>query len=147
MARVWERAWSVVSTLVPSHHRDLLAIPRTAYRPIDAARWPGLLAYVEDRAVYGHPGRVVVTYNSALWEGPVRGFRHQQTRIEDGIRALQDRLAQWREHPARRGRQPTPASVEAVLPSTDPPSGTRPFSPLAMYGGPQGRAHADHPLG
>jgi len=115
MAQVWERAWSVVSTLVPSHHRDLLAIARTAYRPVDEARWPGLLAYVADRVVYGQPGRIVVTYNPALWEGQVRGFRHQQTRIEDGIRALQDRLAQWRTDPARRGRRPTPASVEAVL--------------------------------
>ena len=115
MAQVWARAWSVVSTLVPSHHRDLLAIPRTAYRPVDETRWPGLLAYLEDRDVYGQPGRVVVTYNPALWEGQVRGFRHQQTRVEEGIRALQDRLAQWRSDPARRGRRPTPASVEAVL--------------------------------
>ena len=115
MAQVWARAWSVVSTLVPSHHRDLLAIPRTAYRPVDEARWPGLLAHLEDRDVYGQPGRVVVTYNPALWEGQVRGFRHQQTRVEEGIRALQDRLAHWRSDPARRGRRPTPASVEAVL--------------------------------
>lgn len=115
MTRVWAQAWSVVSTLVPVHHRDLLAVPRTAYHPVDAARWPDLLAYTEDRPVYGHPGRVVVTYNPALWEGQVRGFRHQQTRIETGIRTLQDRLARWRQDPAPRGRRPTPAQMDAVL--------------------------------
>ena len=113
MTQVWDRAWSVVSTLVPSHHKDLLAIPRTAYTPVDPARWPDLLAYTEDRPVYGHPGRVVVTYNPALWEGQVRGFRSQQLKMEAGIRALQERLARWRADPPRRGRRPTPATVDA----------------------------------
>ncbi len=116
MAAVWARGWSVVSTLVPRHHHDLLAVPRTAYTPADPARWPDLLAYTTDRPVYGHPGRVVVTYNPALWEGQMRGFRHQQLKIEAGIRTLQDHLARWRaDPPPRGGRRPTPASVDAVL--------------------------------
>ena len=115
MTQVWERAWSVVSTLVPAHHKDLLAIPRTAYTPVDPARWPDLLAYTEDRPVYGRPGRVVVTYNPALWEGQVRGFRSQQLKIEAGIRTLQERLARWRADPPPRGRRPTPATVDAYL--------------------------------
>ena len=115
MTQVWDRAWSVVSPLVPGHHQDLLAIPRTTYTPVDPARWPDLLAYTEDRAVYGHPGRVVITYNPALWEGQVRGFRHQQLKMEAGIRTLQERLARGREDPASRGRRPTPAAVDASL--------------------------------
>jgi transposase len=115
MTQVWEHAWSVVSTLVPSHHKDLLAIPRTAYTPVDPARWPDLLAYTEDRLVYGHPGRVVVTYNPALWEGQIRGFRHQQLKMEARIRTLQERLARWRADPPPRGRRPTPATVDAHL--------------------------------
>jgi len=116
MTQVWERAWSVVSTLVPGHHKDLLAVPRTAYTLVDPARWPDLLAYTEDRAVYGRPGRVVVTYNPALWEGQVRGFRHQQLKMEAGIRTLQARLARWRQDPPPRGgRRPTAATVAAYL--------------------------------
>ena len=115
MTAVWGRGWSVVSTLVPRHHQDLLAVPRTAYTPADPTRWPDLLAYPEDRTVYGHPGRVVVTYTPALWEGQLRGFRHQQLQIETGIRTLQTRLARWRTAPPRGGRRPTPASVDAVL--------------------------------
>ncbi len=115
MTAVWARGWSVVSTLVPSHHQDLLAVPRTAYTPADPARWPDLLAYTEDRTVYGRSGRVVVTYNPALWEGQMRGFRHQQLQMETGIRTLQTRLARWRAAPPRGGRRPTPARVAAVL--------------------------------
>lgn len=115
MAKVWERVWSVVSTLVPSHHRDLLSIPRTLYTAVDEERWPGLLAYQVDRPVYGHPGRVVVTYNPALWEGQVQGFRRQQMQIEAGVRALEERLARWRQEPSRRGRRPTAERVDAVV--------------------------------
>ena len=93
----------MVSTLVPSHHKDLLAVPRTAY-----TRWPDLLAHTEDRAVYGHPGRVVATYNPAVWEGQMRGFRHQPLQMEAGIRSFQTRLARWRTAPPRGacGRRP-----------------------------------------
>ena len=115
MAAVWARGWSVVSRLVPSPHKDLLAVPRTAYTPVDPARWPDRLAYTEDRLVYGHPGRVVVTYHPALWEGQVRGLRHQQLKMEAGIRALQERLTRWRADPPPRGRRPTPATVDAYL--------------------------------
>ncbi len=108
MTPVWERAWSVVSTLVPSHHKDPLAVPRTAYTPVDPGRWPDLLAYTEDCTVYGHPGRVVVTYKPALWEGQVRGFRHQQLKMEAGIRTLQERLTGWRADPPPRGRHRRP---------------------------------------
>ena len=106
MTAVWGRGWSVVSTLVPRHHQDLLAVPRTAYTPADPTRWPDLLAYTEDRTVYGRPGRVVVTYTPALWEGQLRGFRHQQLQIETGIRTLQTRPARWRTAPPRGGRRP-----------------------------------------
>lgn len=50
-----------VSCLVPSEHRDGLAIPEVAYREVNAARWPGLLAHRIRRNVYGAERAVVAT--------------------------------------------------------------------------------------
>lgn len=115
MISVFGAELSFVSSLVPTYYKDLLAIPRSAYFPVDSERWPGLTAYMTDREVFGRLCRIVVTYNPALWEGQVRGFRHQQNQIEERIRAVQTRLARWRQKPAPRGRRPTPTTVDRML--------------------------------
>ena len=94
---VWAWGWSVVSTLVPSHHKDLLAVPRTAYTPTDPHAVAGSLGVPRGPDGVWPPGRVVVMNNPALWEGQMHGFRHQHLQMEVRIRTLQTRLARGRE--------------------------------------------------
>lgn len=52
LERVARERLHFVSSLVPSQHKDVLAIPKVAYREVNAARWPGLLAHRVVRRVY-----------------------------------------------------------------------------------------------
>ena len=115
MKSVFGAELSFVSSLVPSHHKELLAVPRNTFSEVDAERWPGLTAYTTDREVFGQLCRIVVTYNPALWKGQVQGFRHQQKQIEEKIRVIEARLARWREKPVPKGRRPTPSTVDRLI--------------------------------
>ena len=104
-----------VSSLVPSQHKDVLAIPKVAYREVDPARWPGLLAHRVGRKVYGVERTVLATFNPHLCEGQLQGLRSQRQRIEVGLQALQAKLQRWTDSPPPRGKKPTPEGTSRLV--------------------------------
>ncbi len=84
--------FSFVSSLSLGHHPDLGDVPLAAFSEVDAARWPGLVAFRTEKMVYGAKRRVVVTYNPALAQGQLAGVRRQQEKIDAGLRVLVERL-------------------------------------------------------
>ena len=115
LERVARERLHFVSSLVPSQHKEVLAIPKVAYREVDAARWPGLLAHRIVRKVYGAERTVVVTFNPHLFDGQMQGLRRQRDRIEVGLQALQAKLQRWAGSPPPRGKKPTPEGTKRLV--------------------------------
>jgi transposase len=101
-----------VGSLVPSHYPDLLAVPRSEYRPLEGAAFGGVLAYRTEREVMGARRTIVVTYNEALYLGQLQGILLRLRKANDALRQLQRALAERAaKGAAARGRVPTLASV------------------------------------
>ncbi len=115
LERVAREGLHFVSSLVPGQYKEVLAIPKVAYREVNAARWPGLLAYRVVRKVYGVERTVVATFNPHLFEGQMQGLRRQRDRIEVGLQALQIKLQRWAESPPPRGKRPTPEGTTRLV--------------------------------
>jgi transposase len=111
LAAVERAPFHFVGSLVPGQHPDLLDVPRSAYREVNAARWPDLLAYRTTKKVFGVERLVVVTFNPALWKGQMKGLRAQQAKLAAALSQLQAKLRRWGEQPTPRGRRPTAESV------------------------------------
>jgi transposase len=104
-----------VSALVPSQHKDILAVPLASYREVNPARWPQLLSYRTSKKVFATPRVVVATFNPALWAGQLQGLNAQRAKIDTALLALQAKLARWGQHPTPKGKRPTPQSVGRVI--------------------------------
>jgi transposase len=115
LERVAREYLHFVSSLVPGQHKDVLAVPRVAYREVNPARWPGLLAHRVTRKIYGVQRTVVATFNPQLLEGQMQGLRRQRDRIEAGLQALQLKLARWGQSPPPRGKHPTPEGTKRLV--------------------------------
>lgn len=69
-----ESPYHFVGSLVITHHRDLLRIPRHRFQVVAEGEFPGLLAYRTRKEVFGKERIVVITFNPKLYEGQWRGI-------------------------------------------------------------------------
>ena len=115
LALVAREGMHFVSSLVPSQHKDILAVPVASYREVNATRWPGLLSYRTTKRVFGTERAVVVTYNPNLSAGQLQGLNAQRTKIEAALVALRGKLARWGQSPTPKGKRPTPEGVNRVI--------------------------------
>ncbi len=63
-----------IGSLVPTQHRELLAIPLDRFTPLTGARLEGVLAYRTSHKVFGQERTVLVTYNEHLLAGQLQGI-------------------------------------------------------------------------
>jgi transposase len=104
-----------VGSVPPSDHPDLLALPASARRPVDADRFPGLTALSARRTIYGVERRVVLTHSATLHERQDRGF--DQTLSKAGARL--DELAATLAHGrTRRPREQIEAEITNICRDT-----------------------------
>lgn len=80
-----------VGSLVPSHHRDLLAVPLVEYMDLKPP-FAGEKAYRTTKLVMGVERTVVATYNENLFAGQIQGLSQHLTRTVRGLRELQKAL-------------------------------------------------------
>ena len=52
-----------VGSIPPSDHLDLMAVPKSRYKVVDAERFPGLSAFEATKVVFGAESRFVVTHS------------------------------------------------------------------------------------
>lgn len=101
-----------VGSLVPSHHLDLLKVPRRRYAPLKGSRFEDVSAYRTSKTVFGQKRTIVVTFNENLFDAQVRGLGWQLQKKRRELRALKYRLARRASGKVTRGRKPTLASVQ-----------------------------------
>ncbi len=100
-----------VGSLPPSDHPDLLAIPRSRYRSVDADRFDGLTAYDTIVTALGVTRRAVLTHSPTLHAAQSRGFDQTLAKARARLGELQARLGRGR---TRRSRQAVQAEIAAI---------------------------------
>lgn len=92
-----------ISSVSPSDHPILLAVPKSDYHAPDPASLEGVVAYESLAAVFGKQRRVIVTHSNGLHVAQSRGFDQtiaKATALLDGLAA---RLARGKTHRQRPG--------------------------------------------
>jgi transposase len=105
------RGIGYVTSLPPSDHPDLLALPTRARRIVDADRFPGLSATETRKDIYGQSSRVVLTHSPTLHAGQARGLEQTLAKTQAKLVDLADRLARGK---TRRGRDTVTAEITGI---------------------------------
>jgi transposase len=100
-----------VGSLPPSDHSDLLAIPRTRYRPVDGDRFDGLTAYDTTVTALGVTRRAVLTHSPSLHAAQSRGLDQTLAKATRRLTELAERLARGN---TRRPRAAVEADIAAI---------------------------------
>jgi transposase len=100
-----------ISSLVPSHHADLLDVEASRYQPLKGERLKDVRAYRTMKVVHGQNRRIVVTHNDNLLLGQIQGLTLALDKARAKLRALQAKLRRRRDGRTRRGKAPTAASI------------------------------------
>jgi transposase len=100
-----------VGSLPPSDHPDLLAVPRTRYRMVDADRFGGLTAYDTTVTALGVTRRAVLTHSPTLHAAQSRGLDQTLAKATRRLTELAERLARVN---TRRPRTAVEADIAAI---------------------------------
>jgi len=100
-----------VGSLPPSDHPDLLAIPRTRYRKVDADQFPGLTHVDTTVTALGVTRRAVITHSTTLHAAQARGFDQTLAKAKRRLGELAERLARGN---TRRDRAAVEANIAAI---------------------------------
>ena len=100
-----------IGSLVPSHHADLLDVPRSRYQPLSGERLKDVRAYRTQKVVYGKERRIVITHNDNLLHGQLQGLTTALDKARGKLREIQTKLRRRRDGRTRGGKAPTAASI------------------------------------
>jgi transposase len=100
-----------VTSLPPSDHPDLLALPTRDRTVVDPVRYPGLTAVETRKPVYGKETRVILTHSPTLHAGQSRGLDQTLAKAQAKLSELADRLARGK---TRRARPGVAAEITAI---------------------------------
>jgi transposase len=110
--RVEEAGIGFVGSLPPSDHPDLLALPRSRYRPVEEDRFPGLTCVDTTVTALGVTRRAVLTHSPTLHAAQHRGFDQTLAKARAKLAALQARLARGR---TRKSREAVEAEIATIV--------------------------------
>ena len=109
---VEESPYHFVGSLVPTQHRDLLAVPRKRFRSLAAEGFAEVSAYRTEKKVFGVSRTVLVTYNENLLVAQSQTLLREIAKRQQSLRELQQQLRRWREGTVRGGRPPTVSGIQ-----------------------------------
>ncbi|MEW6555348.1 MAG: IS1634 family transposase [Actinomycetota bacterium] len=124
MEKIDASPYRFVGSLIPSHHQDLLSIPRSqkTYEPLELEGFPPeqWSAHRTRKEVFGRERTVVITYNERLFITQLKTISRELAKAKGALEDIQGQLAAWRRSKQpRKGRRPTlegtRKKVEAAL--------------------------------
>ena len=104
-----------VTSLPPSDHAELLALPRRRRAVVDAQRFGGLTALQTRKDVFGADTRVILTHSPTLHAGQARGFDQTLAKTEAKLADLAARLERGK---TRRARGAVTAEITTICKDT-----------------------------
>jgi transposase len=84
--------YHVIGSLVPTQHKDLLAIPLRKYSPLSDPRLPGVIAHRTKKEAFGREWTIVVTRSRKLLEGQLRGIAQHLAKRRKRFLELRQKL-------------------------------------------------------
>jgi transposase len=104
-----------VTSLPPSDHTDLLALPKRSRRRVDETRFPGLTALQRRKDIYGQSTRVILTHSPTLHAGQSRGLDQTLAKAQARLSELAQRLARGK---TRRDKDTVAAEIRTICKDT-----------------------------
>jgi transposase len=104
-----------VTSLPPSDHPDLLALPKRSRRRVDPHRFGDLTALQRRKDIHGQPTRVILTHSPTLHAGQSRGLDQTLAKAQARLSDLADRLARGK---TRRSKDTVAAEVRTICKDT-----------------------------
>ncbi len=101
-----------VTSLPPSQHPDLLAVPHDEFTVVDDERFDGLSAYDTTITALGVTRRAIVTHSQSFHDAQARSFEQTLATARRKLKELQDRLARGRTRKDEAGIQ---AEINQIL--------------------------------
>ena len=101
-----------ITSLPPSDHPRLLAVPHSRFRIVDHDRFGGLTSYETTVEAYGVVHRTLVTHSPTLHAAQARGFEQTLAKAHRELSELQARLARGRTRKTATGVQ---AEIDRIL--------------------------------
>lgn len=99
-----------VCSLVTSHHKDLLAIQRSNFSPVEGIE--GLVAYETEVNALGSSRRAIVTHSEEFHQKQIRGLAQTLAKCHRQLSELQEILARGK---ARRTKAEVEAAIAKIL--------------------------------
>ncbi|MGH2689433.1 MAG: IS1634 family transposase, partial [Actinomycetota bacterium] len=109
-ALVAETPLDYVCSLVTAHHKDLLAIPRSRFVPVEG--FEGLSAYETEVEALGATRRAVLTHSDEFHRTQARSFAQTLAKCQRKLAELEQVLARGK---ARRSRAQVEAEIARIL--------------------------------
>jgi len=100
-----------VGSLVPSQHKDLLAVPRRRFQKLTNPQLDSVEVLRTQKKVFGRTHTIVVSFNQNLFDGQIQGLTVNLNKARGKLRELQQQLRRWREGKLK-GKKPTLAGVQ-----------------------------------
>ena len=82
-----------IGSLPPSDHLDLMAVPMSRYKKVDAKRFPGVSAFEGTKVVFGRHRRIVVTHSQSFHDEQAASFEQTLSKARRQLSELPARLA------------------------------------------------------
>ena len=104
-----------VGGLKKNQAKELFAIDRSEYTPLNAPSLDGESAFRSEMEAFGRTVTAVIVYNPALEEGQMQGVLINMEKAEAGLLALQKKLIRRANGEVTKGKKPTVDSVAAAV--------------------------------
>ena len=98
-----------IGSLIPTHHRDLLAIKKTKFKPLTI---PGVTVYRTTKKIFGHERTILITHNDNLYNTQIKTILNIITKCEQRLKKLQTALTERQSGKVKVGKPPTIESLE-----------------------------------
>ncbi|MBW2262766.1 MAG: IS1634 family transposase [Deltaproteobacteria bacterium] len=120
LAAVDATPYHFVGSLTPTHHRDLLAVPRQEFRSLADDGLPGVWAYRTHKKVFDRKRTLVVTFNESLFIAQSKTLLREIGKRQQRFREIVEQMRKWRKRPWPPGLSPpkvatTRKKVEGLL--------------------------------
>jgi len=100
--------YHVVGSLVPTHHADLLKVPRKRFRRLDSNVFPDeVLAHRTTKKVFGRNFTVLVTYNENLFHAQTKTIEREVAKRQVKLHEYKLALQKWHRGSIRGGQRPS----------------------------------------
>jgi transposase len=104
-----------VTSLPPSDHLDLLAVPSGDFQIVDLDRFARLTAFETTKPIAGRPTRLICTHSPTLHAAQARGFDQTLTKVQARLAELAARLERGK---TRRARAAVEADIAKICKDT-----------------------------